>query len=297
MENAGQWSATSNYGPWVDVAAPGEDIFSTMPSYHVTFNDYGLNYNYTGGLCGTSCSAPHVAGLAALILSKNPSLTPEEVKTLILENVDPYNSSFDLGTGRINAYKAIQNVTVSFPIFISNILSTPQIQEPNGCVNITCNVTAIGSILQVKTRVNYPDDNFINQSMTNIPSTNIYYLNLTYHLEGIYTFDIWAQDKEGNQTNSHIFKFYIGYNDTIVPLAIGWNLISIPFLGWIEKNNITVIGNSSIYIWSEAVNDSIILDFVYYWDSDTQQYFTTDELFGIYGYWMYSYYDCTLVRT
>jgi subtilisin family serine protease len=107
MENAGQWSASSNYGSWVSVAAPGENIFSTMPSYHVTLNNYGFPLNYSGDLCGTSCAAPHVAGLAALILSKKPFLSPEEVETLILENVDPYNSSFDLGTGRINAYKAI----------------------------------------------------------------------------------------------------------------------------------------------------------------------------------------------
>ena len=107
MENAGQWSASSNYGPWVDVAAPGEDIFSTMPTYHVTFNDYGFNYDYMGGLCGTSCSAPHVAGLAALLLSKNSSLSPDEAKSIICENVDPYNSTEYIGTGRINAYKAL----------------------------------------------------------------------------------------------------------------------------------------------------------------------------------------------
>ncbi|PNX45814.1 MAG: hypothetical protein BV456_13120 [Thermoplasmata archaeon M8B2D] len=107
MENAGQWSASSNYGSWVDVAAPGEDIFSTMPTYHVTFNDYGFNYDYMGELCGTSCSAPQVAGLAGLLLSKNSSLTPNELKMIICGTVDPYNSTYDLGTGRINAHKAL----------------------------------------------------------------------------------------------------------------------------------------------------------------------------------------------
>jgi thermitase len=109
MENAGQWGATSNYGSWIDVAAPGSMIFSTMPTYYVTLNGYGFTLNYAGELCGTSCSAPHVAGLAALLLSKNHSLSPEVLKAFICDedNVDPYNSTYDLGSGRINAYKAL----------------------------------------------------------------------------------------------------------------------------------------------------------------------------------------------
>jgi subtilisin family serine protease len=106
MENAGEWSASSNYGLWIDVAAPGENIFSIMPTYPVYLNNW-FPQNYSGDLCGTSCSAPHVAGLAALLLSKNSSLNPDEVKSIICENVDPYNSTEYIGTGRINAYKAL----------------------------------------------------------------------------------------------------------------------------------------------------------------------------------------------
>lgn len=48
----------SNHGDWVDVAAPGFHIYSTLPN-----NDYGYK-------SGTSCAAAHVSGLAALIFSK-----------------------------------------------------------------------------------------------------------------------------------------------------------------------------------------------------------------------------------
>jgi subtilisin family serine protease len=96
----------SNYGNWIDIAAPGNLIYSTMPTYHVTMNDAGYQQNYTAA-SGTSASCPTVAGVAALLLSKNPLLTPDEVKILLCENVDPYNSTEYIGTGRLNAQKAL----------------------------------------------------------------------------------------------------------------------------------------------------------------------------------------------
>jgi subtilisin family serine protease len=100
------WWVKSNYGPWVDVAAPGELVYSTTPTYHVTYNDYGAEQNYDYGT-GTSASGPIVAGVAGLILSKHPSYTPDMIKSLICNNVDPYDSGYYLGSGRVNAHKAL----------------------------------------------------------------------------------------------------------------------------------------------------------------------------------------------
>lgn len=86
----------SNFGYYADVAAPGENIFSTIPNN---------GYDY---LSGTSMAAPHVSGLAALILSKRPEFTALQVANIIRNTVDPIGADKPVGSGRINAFKAMQ---------------------------------------------------------------------------------------------------------------------------------------------------------------------------------------------
>ena len=89
----------SNYGSWVDVAAPGVNIYSTYPTSTYAW------------LSGTSMATPHVSGEAALMRSQNPTLTNAQVSQLITTKVDPYNPysgrSIATGAGRINVYKAL----------------------------------------------------------------------------------------------------------------------------------------------------------------------------------------------
>lgn len=81
----------------VHVAAPGSNIYSTIP---------GGKYEL---LSGTSMACPHVAGLAALILSERPDLTAVQVKEIIMTTVDPVAAfSGKIATGgRVNARAAL----------------------------------------------------------------------------------------------------------------------------------------------------------------------------------------------
>ncbi len=94
---------SSSYGEWVDVSAPGINIYSTLPD-----DKYGEEE-------GTSMAAPFVSGLAALIWSYNPELDRQEVWDIIVnsaDNIDAENPGYEglLGSGRINAYNALRPV-------------------------------------------------------------------------------------------------------------------------------------------------------------------------------------------
>ena len=89
---------SSNWGKSkVDVAAPGENIYSTLP---------GGRYGY---MSGTSQATAFVTGMAALILSQNPKLKPTQIKEIIMSSVDrfPQLESKVATGGRVNAYKAL----------------------------------------------------------------------------------------------------------------------------------------------------------------------------------------------
>lgn len=103
---------SSCYGDSLDVVAPGIHIPTTM-----------IEEGYTGDFAGTSSATPHVAGVAALILSVNPCLTREEVKyiieetcTKIRQDVYTYSTNpnhpngtwnIEVGHGLVNAGAAV----------------------------------------------------------------------------------------------------------------------------------------------------------------------------------------------
>ncbi|WIG95944.1 S8 family serine peptidase [Myxococcus sp. SDU36] len=81
------------------------------PSSALTPGDYCYRY-----LSGTSMSAPHVAGLAALMLSQKPSLTPAQVTARIKQTATPVSGcAGHCGTGRVNAAAAIYTHLPSRP--------------------------------------------------------------------------------------------------------------------------------------------------------------------------------------
>ena len=108
-----------------------------MPTYHVTGNDlWGLSQNYDY-IWGTSLATPMVAGVAALLLSKDHSLTPDEVGTLLCGNVNPYNSTEYIGTGRLNAQKALAALLSDIKVNIKGGLGVEAVITNDGTSDVT----------------------------------------------------------------------------------------------------------------------------------------------------------------
>jgi RHS repeat-associated protein len=92
INQAGRLSDFSNYGPEsVDIAAPGENIFSTLPD-----GNYGAN-------SGTSLAAPFVSGVAALLWSQHPDWSADQIKEHILASADSISGLQD----KINAGRSL----------------------------------------------------------------------------------------------------------------------------------------------------------------------------------------------
>jgi subtilisin family serine protease len=97
----------SNYGDWVDIAAPGVDVLSLRAagtSRGTVFD------NYTTIISGSSAACPHVAGACALLLSHNPTLTSAEVYETLMGTVDAISPGICLSDGRLNLYHAVMGV-------------------------------------------------------------------------------------------------------------------------------------------------------------------------------------------
>lgn len=104
---------SSSYGSWVDFAAPGGSIYSTIPD----------SYGYK---TGTSMAAPHVAAIAGLLFSHSPGITNAKVRSILEKSADSI-----LGTGsywqfgRVNAARALSLVPTITPSPIVTLTPTP----------------------------------------------------------------------------------------------------------------------------------------------------------------------------
>jgi len=159
VDPAGSWLGApfTNFGRKIDVAAPGVQILSTIASGGALTAITGTVASPVGGdsgpymyLSGTSMAAPHVSGLAALILSRHPEFTPDEVRAVLRASADaleppagyPDPASFRAvrdwyaGYGRVNAVKALE---IDSPIVaaisaIVPIANQPSVYEIHGTV-------------------------------------------------------------------------------------------------------------------------------------------------------------------
>jgi membrane-anchored mycosin MYCP len=116
---AGQPATFSVWGPWVSVAAPGTMIISLNPGTSDTLANQTFENNQLQDIQGTSFSAPYVAGLAALIKQKFPTLDAHQVMNRIKMTAQhpaaPGGRNNQVGYGMINPVAALTAVVPGEP--------------------------------------------------------------------------------------------------------------------------------------------------------------------------------------
>ncbi|WP_084150511.1 S8 family peptidase [Azohydromonas australica] len=107
VKRNGHRASYANYGTAVDLAAPGGDTGAGILSTLNSGTRKPAKDTYAG-YSGTSMATPHVAGVAALMLSVNPKLTPTQVETLLKASVRPFpGNCTGCGKGMLDANMAV----------------------------------------------------------------------------------------------------------------------------------------------------------------------------------------------
>ena len=122
-------AAYSSFGPGVDISAPGGGleggILSTLPG-----NNYGLS-------SGTSMATPLIAGCFGLLKSYHPAWSNEQLINQLLgtaDDIDTLNPgyAYQLGTGRVNAFRLLSEENVILPQILKLELFSMNIDDANG---------------------------------------------------------------------------------------------------------------------------------------------------------------------
>jgi serine protease len=180
----------SNYGANVDIAAPGGDsgagILSTLNAG--TSTPAADSYAY---YMGTSMATPHVAGVAALMLSKNPNLTPDEVEAKLKATARAFPAACPgCGAGIVDAAAAVNAVsaatTVQAPMQ-NEVESNNYISTANA---VTVSGTVVGGSLSSTTDTDY----FVVQ----VPAGKTLSATLTQGSSAL-DYDLYAYNSAGTQ--------------------------------------------------------------------------------------------------
>jgi subtilisin family serine protease len=109
--NAAVTTAKSNYGDWVSIAAPWTNL--------------ALNRSYQlAWFSGTSSATPVVSGIASLMLSVKSTLTPAEIRSILMRTATPHALDINNASGLVNARRALDDVLAGTPTSTSTSTST-----------------------------------------------------------------------------------------------------------------------------------------------------------------------------
>lgn len=175
----------TNYGEWVELSAPGVNIYSTL-----------LNDNF-GYKSGTSMATPHVSGVAALIWSLYPEETRDDIRNKLRDTADDLGEvGFDpyYGYGRVNAKKAVASLEPN--IAITDVSSQKTIVGQGFTVEIYVGIVNQGISPETFNVTSYANETAIqtrSTTLSGVSSTTLTFTwNTTTYAKGNYTLSAYA---------------------------------------------------------------------------------------------------------
>lgn len=201
-DNLYSWSTRGNN---IDVAAPGS-VYTT---------DRSGGY---AGAAGTSFAAPIVVGVAALVLSVNPSLTPAQVRDIVKQSADDLGTKGwdpSYGSGRVNASRAVQ---MALATNTDTVAPTVQFNSPWSGSMVSGNVdvlVAASDNVGVST-LNFSVDGVARGSVSGV-SAYAFSWNAAGATNGTHVLSASAADAAGNVTTTSIA---VEVNNATTPLSI-----------------------------------------------------------------------------
>jgi thermitase len=251
----------SNYGNIIDLVAPG-CVYTTLR---------GGGY---GAACGTSFSAPLVAGVAGLMFSANPSLTAGDVTSMLKQSADDLGAAgWDtlFGWGRVNAYGAVtlalNGATTTTSTAPSVSITTPAANTTvSGMVTTTASAASTSGISSVTFLV----DGGLLCTTTATPYSCGW--NSGNYADGSHSVSATARDAAGNSSTASV-AVNVSNNSDVTPPTVsitspspGANVSGNVAIGTSAGDNVGVV-SVSLYVDSTLIGTDTAAPFDFKWNT------------------------------
>ena len=224
----------SSFGAYVDITAPGESILTTSSDG---------SYRYVSG---TSFSSPTVAGVAALVISANPALTPNQIDNILFStaiDIGTIGEDIYYGAGRVDA-KAAVDLALITPAAdtippTNNLLNPISGQVVTGLVSVVSSASDNISVNKVEL--------YVNNTLISADYLSPYEFlwDSSTVSNGQYTIKTVAYDDAFNTTQASV-NVYVSNNDVYPPVVTSINL----------ADGSIITANKPVKIISAATDDT-----------------------------------------
>ena len=240
----------SNWGDWIELAAPGVSIYSTVPWGYESWS-------------GTSMACPHVSGVASLVWSLYPGKTRDWVRLWLRYTANDLGDlGFDVyyGYGRVNARKAVEQTPPAHELIAYNWITPPYV-EPGASGTVNATILNFGEnetdvIVQLLANGTIADSAMIDfLAAGNSTTVSLLWVPA---VEGLYNITLYVVPVPGETSleNNILWKYvYVGFPVKAVVLHSAGNIDGRIITNWqVLSSEWCLFGDTMVYVDYATLN-------------------------------------------